>query len=85
MADKKKMEDIDQRLIGVIIGAVGLVLFVIGVTGVLRITFLGVIGVIVGVIVYFVGVSNKKKWEQVKKDLYPDGEPEGEDAGGKSQ
>jgi uncharacterized membrane protein len=89
MADKKKMEDIDQRLIGVIIGAVGLVLFVIGVTGVLRITFLGVIGVLVGVIVYFVGVNNKKKWEQVKKDLYPDGEPEGEpegeDAGGKSQ
>jgi uncharacterized membrane protein len=81
MADKdKKLQDLDQRLIGVIIGAVGLVLFVLGVVGALRVTFLGVIGVIVGVIVYFVGVSNKKKWEEVKKDLYP----EGEDAGGES-
>lgn len=79
MADKK-MQDLDQRLIGVIIGAVGLVLFVLGVVGALRVTFLGVIGVAVGVIVYFVGVSNKKKWEEVKKDLYP----EGEDAGGES-
>ena len=79
MADKdKKLQDLDQRLIGVIIGAVGLVLFVLGVLGVLRITFLGVIGVIVGVIVYFVGVSNKKKWEEVKKDLYPEGEDSGE-------
>ena len=79
MADKK-MQDVDQRIIGVIIGAVGLVLFVLGVLKVLGVTFLGVIGVIVGVIVYFVGVSNKKKWEEVKKDLYP----EGEDAGGES-
>ena len=81
MADKdKKLQDLDQRIIGVIIGAVGLVMCVLGVAGVLRITFLGGIGVIVGVIVYFVGVSNKKKWEEVKKDLYP----EGEDAGGES-
>ena len=72
MADKdKKLQDLDQRLIGVIIGAVGLVLFVLGVVGVLRVTFLGVIGVIVGVIVYFVGVSNKKKWEEVKEGPVP--------------
>ena len=77
---EKKLQDIDQRLIGVIIGAVGLVLIVLRLADVLRVIFLGVIGVIVGVIVYFVGVSNKKKWEEVKKDLYP----EGEDAGGES-
>ena len=75
MAEAEK-KDIDQRLIGVIIGAVGVVLFVLGVIGVVRITFLGIIGVIVGVIVYFVGVNNKKKWEAVKKDLYPEGEDE---------
>lgn len=80
MAEKQK-QDIDQRIIGVIIGAVGLVLLVLGVIGVLRVTFLGIIGLIVGVIVYFVGVSNKKKWEELKKDLYP----EGEEAGSESQ
>ncbi len=81
MADKdKKLQDLDQRLIGVIIGAIGVVLIVIHLATSVRLMFLGIIGVIVGVIVYFVGVSNKKKWEEVKKDLYP----EGEDAGGES-
>ena len=81
MADKdKKLQDLDQRLIGVIIGAIGVVLIVIHLATSVRLMFLGIIGVVVGVIVYFVGVSNKKKWEEVKKDLYP----EGEDAGGES-
>ncbi len=80
MADKdKKLQDLDQRLIGGIIAALGLVYFVIAVLTTLG-EFIGVVAVIVGVIVYFVGVSNKKKWEEVKKDLYP----EGEDAGGES-
>lgn len=77
MANEQKKE-IDQRLIGVLIGVAGLILFILGVLGIARITFLGIIGVIVGVIVYFVGVSNKKKWESVKKDLYPEGEGENE-------
>lgn len=80
MADTQK-QDLDKRKIGVIIGAAGLVLFALGVLGVARITFIGVIGVIVGVIVLFVGINDKKKWEEVKKDLYP----EGEDAGGESR
>ena len=78
MADRK-LQDLDQRLIGGIIAALGLVYFVIAVLTTLG-EFIGVVAVIVGVIVYFVGVSNKKKWEEVKKDLYP----EGEDAGGES-
>lgn len=80
MADNQK-QDLDKRKIGVIIGAAGLVLFVLGVLGVARITFIGVIAVIVGVIVLFVGINDKKKWEEVKKDLYP----EGEDAAGESR
>lgn len=78
MADKK-LQDIDQRLIGGIIAGLGLAYFVIALLTTLG-EFIGVLAVIVGVIVYFVGVSNKKKWEEVKKDLYP----EGEDAGGES-
>ena len=75
MAEEQKKE-LDQRLIGVLIGVAGLILIILGVLGIVRVTFLGIIGVIVGVIVYFVGVSNKKKWEAVKKDLYPEGEGE---------
>lgn len=77
MADTEK-RDLDKRMIGVIIGAVGLLLFVLGALGVLRVTFIGVIGVIVGVIVLFVGINDKKKWEEVKKDLYPEGEDAGQ-------
>lgn len=77
MADTEK-RDLDKRMIGVIIGAVGLLLFVLGVLGVLQVTFIGVIGVIVGVIVLFVGINDKKKWEEVKKDLYPEGEDAGQ-------
>lgn len=80
MADTEK-RDLDKRKVGVGIGAIGLVAFLLGVLGVVNITFLGVIGVIVGVIVLFVGINDKKKWEEVKKDLYP----EGEDAGGESR
>lgn len=80
MADTEK-RDLDKRMVGVIIGAVGLVLFVLGVLVVPQVRFFGVIGVIVGVIVLFVGINDKKKWEEVKKDLYP----EGKDAGGESR
>lgn len=77
MADTEK-RDLDKRMIGVIIGAVGLVLFVLSVLGVPQVRFFGVIGVIVGVIVLFVGINDKKKWEEVKKDLYPEGEDAGQ-------
>lgn len=77
MADTEK-RDLDKRMVGVIIGAVGLVLFVLGVLRVPGVTFIGVIGVIVGVIVLFVGINDKKKWEEVKKDLYPEGEDAGQ-------
>lgn len=77
---EKKLQDVDQRIVGVIIGAVGLVVFVVSLITPLRLSFLGIVGVVVGVIVYFIGVSNKKKWEEVKKDLYP----ESEDVGGES-
>lgn len=81
MADTEK-RDLDKRKVGVGIGAIGLVAFLLGVLGVVSaLTFWGVIGVIVGVIVLFVGINDKKKWEEVKKDLYP----EGEDAGGESR
>ena len=81
MADNQK-QDLDKRKIGVIIGAAGLVLFVLGALGLVRqLTIWGVIAVIVGVIVLFVGINDKKKWEEVKKDLYP----EGEDAAGESR
>ncbi len=80
MADTQR-QDLDKRIIGVIIGAVGLVLFVLGVLVVPQVTFFGVIGVIVGLIVLFVGINDKKKWEEVKKDLYP----EGEDVGGEGR
>ena len=69
---EKNLKDLDQRIVGVIIGAVGVLLVVISLITSLRLTFLGIVGVIVGVIVYFVGVSNKRKWEAVKKDLYPE-------------
>ena len=71
---EKNLKDLDQRIVGVIIGAVGVFLVVISLITSLRLTFLGIVGVIVGVIVYFVGVSNKRKWEAVKKDLYPENE-----------
>lgn len=77
MAEEQKKE-IDQRCVGVYIAAAGLIAFILGVIGVVRVTFLGIIVLIVGVIVYFVGVNNKKKWEAVKKDLYPDGEDGGQ-------
>lgn len=77
MAEERKKE-MDQRIVGVIIAAAGLILFVLGVIGVVRVTFIGIIAMIVGVIVYFVGVNNKKKWEAVKKDLYPEGEDGGQ-------
>lgn len=77
MADTEK-RDLDKRMIGVIIGAVGLVLFVLGVLVVPQVLFFGVVGVIVGVIVLFVGINDKKKWEEVKKDLYPEGEDAGQ-------
>ena len=67
--------ELDLRNIGIGIGGLGALFILNYVIGIVagRGLGLGIVGVIAGVVVYLVGVSNRKTWERVKQDLYPEG------------
>ena len=77
MADEHQKKHPVQRRIGRIIIGIGVILFILGVTGVMRTSFLGILTAIVGVIVHFVGVNNEKHQRiNPRKPSAPSRQPE---------
>ena len=69
--------DFDVRHVGIGISGLGVLLVLIRLLIAPGLGLaIGIIAIITGVIVYFVGANNIKQWERVKKDLYPEGGPE---------